>query len=109
MLKHADDTSVTDSFEGIEKLCNDLRTEVDKIAEWLRQNKLSLNNDKTEYMVVGHKRQTNRIHGPFEVNISGGPIKRVKKLNTLGLQWTKTLQYKKLKGKLEMPFRPFGN
>ena len=63
---------------------------MDNIAEWLRQNKLSLNTDKTEYMAVGHKRQTNLINGPLEVKINEGPIKRVKKLNTLELQWTKT-------------------
>ena len=83
---YADDTSVTCSAEDIDELCNDLRTEVDNIAEWLRLNNFSLNTDKTEYMVVGHKRQTNRInHGPLEVNINGGPIKRVKKVEYLGV------------------------
>ena len=110
---YADDTSVTCSAEDIDELCNDLRTEVDNIAEWLRQNKLSLNTDKTEFMVVGHKRQTKRIHGPLEVNINGGPIKRVKKLNTLELQWTKTLHgmsnIRTSKVKLKVPFRSCGN
>ena len=54
-------------------------------------------------MVVGHKRQTNRIHGPFEVNINGGPIKRAKKVKYLGvtvdLTWNE--QYKNLKGKIK--------
>ena len=76
---YADDTTLTCSAEDIDELCNDLRTEVDNITEWLQQNKFSLNIDKTEYMVVGHKRQTNRIHDPLEVNINGGPIKQVKK------------------------------
>ena len=102
---YADDTSVTCSAEDIDELCNDLRTEVDNIAEWLRQNKLSFDTDKTEYMVVGHKRQTNRINGPLEVNINGGPIKRVKKVKYLGvtvdenLSWNE--QYKSLKGKIK--------
>ena len=43
-----DDTSVTCSAEDIEDLYNDLRAEVDNVAEWLRQNKLNLNTDKTE-------------------------------------------------------------
>ena len=82
---YADDTSVTCSAEDIDELCNDLRTEVDNIAEWLRLNKLSVNTDKTEYMVVGRKRQTNRIHGPLEVSINGGLIKRVKKVKYHGV------------------------
>ena len=51
---YADDTRVTCSAEDLTELCNDLKTEVGNIAEWLRLNKLSLNTDKTEYMVVGH-------------------------------------------------------
>ena len=51
---YADDTSVTCSGEDIYDLCNDLKAEIDNITEWLRQNKLSLNTAKTEYMVVGH-------------------------------------------------------
>ena len=52
---YADDISVTCSAEDIDRLCNVLKAETEHIAEWLRQNKLSLNTDKTESMVVGHK------------------------------------------------------
>ena len=52
---YADDTSVTCSVEDIDELYNDLRAEADNVAEWLRQNRLSLNTDKTEYMVVSTK------------------------------------------------------
>ena len=91
---YADDTSVTcyaedinfaTTFRHFATFYNDPRTEVDNIAEWLWQNKLSLNTDKPEYMVFGHKRQTNRIHGPLEININVGPIKGSKNLNTLEL------------------------
>ena len=75
------------------------------IAEWLRQNKLSLNTDKTEYMVMGHKRQTNSIHGPLEVKINGRQIKRVKKVKYQGVTVDENLtcneQYKNLKGKIK--------
>ena len=56
-------------------------------------------------MVFGHKRQTNRIQGPLEVNINGGPIKRVKKVKYLGITVDENLtwneQYKNLKGKIK--------
>ena len=52
---YADDTSVTCSAEDIHELCNDLKVEFEHIAEWIQQNKLSLNTDKTGYMVVGQK------------------------------------------------------
>ena len=78
---------------------------VDNIAEWLRQNELSLNADKTEYMVVGHKWQTSHILRPIEVNVYEEAVKRVKKVKYLGtivdenLTWNE--QYEKLKCKIE--------
>ncbi len=84
-MMYADDTSVTCSSEDIDQLCNDLKIEVDNIAEWLRQNKLSFNTDKTEYMVISHKRQTNRFR-PIDVYINGAPIKRVQKVKKLDLE-----------------------
>ena len=81
---YVDDTSVTCSAEDLTELCNDLKTEVRNIAEWLRLNKLSLNTNKTEYMVVGHKRQTNSISEPIEIKINEEPIKRVQTVKYLG-------------------------
>ena len=69
---YADYTSVSCSAEDIDELCNDLRTEVGNIAEWLRQNKLSLNIDKTEYMVDGQKDKKTVSMVQLEVNINGG-------------------------------------
>ena len=102
---YADDTSVTCSGEDIYDLCNDLKAEIENITEWLRQNKLSLNTAKTEYMVVGHKRQTNQIPGLLEVNVNGEPIKRAQQVKYLGIMVDENLtwneQYKNLKGKIK--------
>ena len=102
---YADDTSVTCSGEDIYDLCNDLKAEIDNITERLRQNKLRLNTAKTEYMVVGHKRQTNYIPGPLEVNVNGEPIKRAQKVKYLGVMVDENLtwneQYKNIKGKIK--------
>ena len=102
---YADDTSITCSGEDIYDLCKDLKAEIDNITEWLRQNKLSLNTAKTEYMVVDHKRQTNHIPGPLEVNVNGEPIKRAQQIKYLGIMVDENLtwneQYKSLKGKIK--------
>ena len=45
---YADHTCVTCSADDVDELCNDLEAEVENIPEWFRQNKLSLNIDKTE-------------------------------------------------------------
>ena len=102
---YADDTSITCSAKDIEELCNDLKTEGKNIAEWMRQNKLSLNTNKTEYMVIGHKRRINHIQGEINVEINGEKIQRAHEVKYLGvtidenLSWNK--QYKKLKCKLK--------
>ena len=102
---YADDTSITCSGEDIYDLCKDLKAEIDNITGWLRQNKLSLNTAETEYMVVGHKRQTNHIPGPLEVNVNGQPIKRAQQVKYLGIMVDENLtwneQYKSLKGKIQ--------
>ena len=82
---NADDASVTCFAEDIDDLCNALKAEIDNVTEWLCQNKLSLNTDKIEYMVVGHKRQSDRILDPMEVNVNGEPIKRAQKVEYLGI------------------------
>ena len=61
---YADDTSVTCSAEDIYDLCNDLKAEIDNIAEWLRQNKLSLNTEKQNIwlLVINDKPTVSLAH-----------------------------------------------
>ena len=106
---YEDYTNVTCSADDIDELCNDLKkAEIVNITEWLRQNKLNLNTDKTKYMVVGHLRQTketNHILKPREINIHGEPINLVKKFKYLGVTVDENLtwneHYKKLKRKIK--------
>ena len=107
---YSDDISVMCSAEDIDELCNDLKVEVDNIAEWLRQKKLSLKTDKTEYIVIGRKRQTNHIIRPLEVSIYKESIERAKEVNYLwitvdeNLTWTE--DYKKLKCRITAAISP---
>ena len=102
---YADDTSVTCFAEDMEELCNDLQNELRNISDWMRQNKMSLNTKKSEFMIIGHKRQLNRIQNPIHLDIGGEELKRVHEVKYLGvsvdesLSWT--TQYKKLKSKLK--------
>ena len=97
------------SAEDIDELCNDLKTEVEHIAEWSRQNELRLNTEKTEYRVVDHKLQTNNIITPIVTSINGESIKGVIKVKYLGITMDENLtwneHYKKLKCKIEAILR----
>ena len=37
------------------------RQELDNISDWMRVNKVSVNPDKTEFMVIGKPRRTNKV------------------------------------------------
>ena len=56
-------------------------------------------------MVVGHKRQTNHIPGPLEVNVNGEPIKRAQKVKYVGVMVDENLtwneEYKNIKGEIK--------
>ena len=54
---YADDTCVNIASENL----NELLTELENISNWMRINKLSLNTTKSEYMVIGHRRQQNKV------------------------------------------------
>ena len=82
---YADDTSVTCCAEDIEDLCIELQNKLFNISEWMRQNKMSLNTKKSEFMIIGHKQQLNRIQNPIHLEINGEEIKRVHDVKYLGV------------------------
>ena len=58
---YADDTCVNFASENLNELLTDLKNELENISNWMRINKLSLNTSKSEYMVIGHGRQLNKV------------------------------------------------
>ena len=77
----ADDTNVFISGKNIENLSQIMNNELEKLAKWLQVNKLSLNVDKTHYLIFTLK---NYVDANTNININDALIKRV----FLGLFWT---------------------
>ena len=102
---YADDTSISSSSENPLQLLEDLKRELERIMDWLRQNKLSLNVDKCEYMFLGNDKQLSKISEIANIKINKDEIKRVNKTEYLGLTIEESLswnqQYKIVKGKLK--------
>ena len=96
---------MTYSTEDIETLCDDSNEELTNISEWMRSNKLSLNASKSEFLIVGYKRQLNGIQQLVQLKIDEDSIKRVQKVKYLGLAVDENLtwneQYKSLKDKIK--------
>ena len=73
--------------------------------DWLRQNILSLNIAKCEYMFIGNDKQLSKISDIGNLEIDKEEIKRVRKTKYVGLTIDESLswsqQYKTVRGKLK--------
>ena len=62
---YSDDTNLTVSERTVTDLEKSLNIELDKVSQWLNTNKLSLNVEKNEYLIIGsHKRLTKYTNNP---------------------------------------------
>ena len=81
-IMFADDSNMFHSGTNIEQMQNILNTELAKISKWLKVNKLSLNIDKTHFMLFkGHRHKDYNI----EIYIDGKRISEVNQSKFLGV------------------------
>ena len=59
--------------------------ELSKINEWLEINKLSINVDKTKYMIFHNRQRKLDMYDQLKLSINNLPIKRTKTFNFLGI------------------------
>ena len=90
LINFADDTTVYMSNSNIDTLYVRLSDELARIGQWLQVNRLSLNIDKTNYMIV-----TNRKFISRAVQLSGKNVKIADHIFFLGVYVDKSLSFKK--------------
>ena len=76
----ADDTQIATSSDDIKVITETLNRDLNNVANWLSSNKLTLNNSKTEYMIIASKKRLSQVTAdPSTSSISVGnlEIKRV--------------------------------
>ena len=73
----ADDTNVFNSHSSLETLIDHTNTELEKVAEWFRVNKLTLNLDKTNYILFRSYKKPAPARSP-NIVIMGTQITQVK-------------------------------
>ena len=82
-LLFADDTSVFIHGDQLDDIANKMNIELKKLVAWLNANKLSLNIDKTQYMIF---RTSNRkLIKPTKLEINDNAIKQVSSTTFLGV------------------------
>ena len=94
---YADDTTLSTSLQAItltnptESVDQLINIELRKISNWLSINKLSLNVNKSKYII--HK-TINKTVANLQLNINGTPIENVYDFNFLGLTLNENLNWK---------------
>ena len=90
-ILYADDSTLTFKGKNRSELVSTCNTELEKLHEWTKANRLSLNTDKTFYSLVSN----NRFDLNFEVNISigGKAIERKDKIMFLGVLLDENLKF----------------
>ena len=98
----ADDTNIFLSGRSLQDMVNTMNNELQKVVEWLKANKLSLNVKKTHFMVFrSHRRDLNTN---CNLQINGVTIEKVDHTKFLGvvidslLSWQKHVSH--VKGKI---------
>ena len=82
---YADDTSVTYANSDPLELIRVINTDLENISEWMRENKLSLNAGKSEFMVIGNAKQLRQVGDNITCEINGEDLSRVHKTKYLGI------------------------
>jgi len=92
-IMYADDTTIYFNMEDFPRvnLGDNISNELNKVDIWLRQNKLSLNADKTKCMIF-HTCQK-RVN-PIQLSIGGKQIENLKSFKFLGIIFDESLTWK---------------
>ena len=76
---YADDTSISYASNEINELFNEIKGELDLVSSWMRQNKLSLNAEKSEFMLIGHPKQLNKAKDFPDLEVQDQKLCRAQK------------------------------
>jgi len=87
----ADDTSLHLSHKDIKTLQLDIQNELDKVDTWMRSNRLSINYNKTGYMILTATRSQNCN---FEISMNGVRIQQTDSIKYLGVIIDNKLSWK---------------
>ena len=98
LILFADDTNVFFHHKDLNALQDITNSELNKLSNWFRANRLSLNVKKTNYIIFSPKCKQSPLLNSFTIQIDGRAIERVTHARFLGvyidekLKWDKHVQ-----------------
>ncbi len=81
----ADDTNISTNGKTNDELQERINVGLENVHQWLLPYKLTLNRDKTEYMIIGSRQRISNLITDPKIELGESVIKRVHKSKTLGV------------------------
>ena len=91
----ADDTNLIFKDKDVNTLKLTMNNELKKLNIWLCENKLTINIDKSSYILIHDKFNDNKYINNFVLHINGNIINRVQYYKFLGITIDEKLNWKK--------------
>ena len=79
----ANDTNLTTNKKCVQDIQEHLNTDLEKVHRWLLAYKLTLNKEKTEYMIIGSGQQLVKTNTDPTITLREQNVKRVKQTKML--------------------------
>jgi len=94
---YADDSQLYISFSSADSVSslNSLKHCADSVLKWMLSNKLKLNPDKTEFLLIGHEKQRKKYISQFPVSLLGVETKSSKSARNLGVVFDQDFNFRK--------------
>ena len=91
----ADDTNISTYGTSAVEIQQHLNHDLENVHQWLLANRLTLNKEKTEYMIIGSRQKLSKIINEPEIHVGETTIKRVSYSKTLGVAIDKHLTWQR--------------
>ena len=82
---YADDTNLSFAGNNVLDIEQNLNQDLENVNEWLIANKLTLNQSKTEFMLIGSRQRIRTFETSPSLEIGGMPINRVSHTKSIGV------------------------
>ena len=89
----ADDTQITTSNSDISVILENRNADLLNVSTWMSANKLTLNNNKTEFMIIDSNRRLGKFEQEPSICVGDVEIKKVNVAKSLGLMIDDTLSW----------------
>jgi hypothetical protein len=82
---YADDTHLTYASNDIDDIDHHFNEDLAKVSEWLVANRLTLNQSKTEFMLIRSRQRISTFNSSPSLTINYVPIKQISHTKSLGV------------------------